>query len=309
MLKDLCGPDARRKRLPPVIWRLSAVCKTALLEALSRGDGSNGVNKLCFTSASPTLALQVRDLWLSLGVFAALRPRRLSRLYPGSLTPIRIHGVRQSTGKRVAWNVSIHGTWLPVATSMLGMEVRRRAKTSRTGCHAIPLATHPGAWLVRVSKINRHRTNGLVYDLQVTGDSPSFVASGVAVHNCPLESLACGVPVVATACTGHSEWFRDGRPGIDAAVRVEHGPLTPIDDGPGALAPEVAPEAVAAALQEAYQRWEQLDRHAVAAAPEVARYWSWPAQLAPLIQALREPVDVSVGPGGAVTEPTGDDEP
>ncbi len=123
----------------------------------------------------------------------------------------------------------------------------------------------------------------------------------------PLEALTCGVPIVATACTGHSEWFRDGRPGISGAVRVEHGPEAPIDDGPGAMAPSVEPDAIAAALREAYQRWEHLDREADRNASEVRATWSWPVQLAPFLEALSLPLDTAQ-PGGMMTETTGDDE-
>lgn len=111
---------------------------------------------------------------------------------------------------------------------------------------------------------------------------------------CPLEALAVGVPIVATACTGQSEWFQ---PGLDGAVPVEHGPDAPIDDGPGALAPTVDPDAIAASLRHAYQQWESLDVCAENAAPQVRARWAWSWQLAPLMRAFEEPV--------AETEDTG----
>ncbi len=119
---------------------------------------------------------------------------------------------------------------------------------------------------------------------------------------CPLECLACGVPIVATGCTGHAEWFK---PGLRGAVRVEHGPDGPIDDGPGAMAPTVEPDAIAAALCDAYKRWEQLDVDASDAAADVQTSWAWATQLGPLMRDFAEPIDE---PGTSFTEPTGDDE-
>jgi len=109
----------------------------------------------------------------------------------------------------------------------------------------------------------------------------------------PLEALACGVPIVATACTGHTEWFQ---PGLAGAVRVEHGLNAPIDDGPGALAPTVEPDAIAAGLKEAYARWEQLDSAAAAAAAAARAQWAWSRQLAPFMKELSSPVEADEWP-------------
>jgi len=118
----------------------------------------------------------------------------------------------------------------------------------------------------------------------------------------PLEALACGVPIVATSCTGHSEWFQ---PGLVGAVRVEHGADAPIDDGPGARAPSVEPDAIAAALKEAYARWERLDAMAWGEASFVGSFWAWSRQLAPFIGVLSSPVEADEPPKPAET---GDDD-
>lgn len=104
----------------------------------------------------------------------------------------------------------------------------------------------------------------------------------------PLEALACGVPIVATACTGHSEWFQ---PGLLGAVAVEHGSDEPIDDGPGALAPAVAPDAIASALLRAYARWQELDAAAEIGAADLRSRWAWSKQLAPFVGTLRAPIE------------------
>lgn len=99
----------------------------------------------------------------------------------------------------------------------------------------------------------------------------------------PLEARACGVPVVATACTGHSEHVAVGDPGV---VVVPHGAPTSIDDVPGAKAPSVAVEDIEEALVKAYKTWPQLAQDAEGAAENLRTEWSWAAKLAPWIKQL-----------------------
>lgn len=97
----------------------------------------------------------------------------------------------------------------------------------------------------------------------------------------PLESLACGVPVVMTKCTGHSEfWSPHG------TVTVEHGQLEPLDDYPGAMAPAVAADSVRAALVESFETWLALADEAARAADSVRSEWSWQARNAPVLREL-----------------------
>jgi mannosyltransferase len=100
----------------------------------------------------------------------------------------------------------------------------------------------------------------------------------------PLEARACGVPVIATACTGHSEHLAAGMPGV---VIVEHGALAPIDDLPGASAPSVTSDAVATALLTAHAQWEALDCAAAEAAEQIRSEWAWPAKLSQWLGQLR----------------------
>lgn len=90
----------------------------------------------------------------------------------------------------------------------------------------------------------------------------------------PLEARACGVSVIATACTGHEEHVREGLPGV---VVVPHGPEALVDDGPGATAPMVDPEAIAAALGYCHACYDSIASQAYAAAPFVRSEWSWAA--------------------------------
>lgn len=103
---------------------------------------------------------------------------------------------------------------------------------------------------------------------------------------CGLESLACGVPICATACTGHEEWMRGLNQNAGVVV-IPHGPDAPIDDGPdGAVAPAVLVDDVAVALGRAFTNWRALDAAVFAHADAVRKKWSWAAQVGPFVRAL-----------------------
>lgn len=100
----------------------------------------------------------------------------------------------------------------------------------------------------------------------------------------PLESRACGVPIVITGCTGDSEYARwpPLPPGmlVDEAHTpgvwiVKTGPLAPICDGPDGMAPSLAVSDVRDALGRAYKNWPRLAREAMDLAPELGKAWSW----------------------------------
>jgi len=90
----------------------------------------------------------------------------------------------------------------------------------------------------------------------------------------PLEARACGTPALLTHCTGHSQHA------IGSGIAlIDHGPLAPIDDFPGAVAPSVSVEQVAEGLCNAYSNRLTLSSEAQKVAGEIRKYWSWENQL------------------------------
>lgn len=92
----------------------------------------------------------------------------------------------------------------------------------------------------------------------------------------PLEARASGVPICATACTGHADHVIAGDPGV---VVIPHGELEPIDDAPHpeAVAPSIPIEGLVCALADSYAFWPELSAQALEAASHVQQAWSWRA--------------------------------
>lgn len=104
----------------------------------------------------------------------------------------------------------------------------------------------------------------------------------------PLEALACGVPVIATACTGHAEYLGTGQPG---ATIVHHGSIAPMDDFPGSMAPLVIAEAIESALLECYAKWRKLAAAAEQNAETIRTEWSWTNKNGPAIRRMLQEVE------------------
>jgi len=107
----------------------------------------------------------------------------------------------------------------------------------------------------------------------------------------PLEALACGVPVVATACTGHSEYLGTGQPG---AVIVPHNEVAPMDDFPGSMAPAVTAGSIEWALLECYSNWKKLSDAALENASVIQREWSWVNKNGPAIRRMLQEAEKHV---------------
>jgi glycosyltransferase involved in cell wall biosynthesis len=106
---------------------------------------------------------------------------------------------------------------------------------------------------------------------------------GEAFGLCPLEALACGVPIIATRATGHSQWFSEP---LDGAVPVLSGEPDSIDDLVGAHAPRVSVSHIAKAIEWTYENWHKLKAAALTNAQNIRLTWSWERQTAEFIRWL-----------------------
>ena len=89
----------------------------------------------------------------------------------------------------------------------------------------------------------------------------------------PLEAMACGVPVVATACTGHSEYMpKESRPGVEV---VAHGAISDCDDYPRSKAPSVSAEVIEEALLRMHAGYARHHEAALEKAPHISTGWAW----------------------------------
>jgi glycosyltransferase involved in cell wall biosynthesis len=86
----------------------------------------------------------------------------------------------------------------------------------------------------------------------------------------PLEARCCGVPAIMTDCTGHSEHAFG--PGINV---VRTGDLMPIDDGPGAMAPNLRVHDLEDSLCSTYYQWEMLHDSLASSWLHLREEWTW----------------------------------
>ena len=86
----------------------------------------------------------------------------------------------------------------------------------------------------------------------------------------PFEALACGLPVVATTCTGLSETLDQKTPGL---VPLHAGPLGAC--GSFGRAPTLSPDVVAMGLRTLVGCYKELRAAARANAASVLAQWSW----------------------------------
>lgn len=95
----------------------------------------------------------------------------------------------------------------------------------------------------------------------------------------PLEARACGVPVLMTDCTGHSDHYDPL-----GSTLVPSGEMAPMDDLPGSMAPTVTVQDIADSLGEAWDTFpgkslelESFDRKA----------WLWENTMRDLCEELK----------------------
>ena len=158
-LKDLCerhvGRLSDQKRLSPELMALDPEQTTVFLDAYFAGDGSrytrdSGHDMVRASTASKDLAVQIQELLGRCGTFATITIRK------GGADVIQGHGIQRKD------QYIVHYTD--------GREMGEVRKTKH-------------GYLVPIGRIDRRPYDGLVFNLEVTGNN-SYLVNGVAVHNC-----------------------------------------------------------------------------------------------------------------------------
>jgi intein/homing endonuclease len=61
-------------------------------------------------------------------------------------------------------------------------------------------------YLVPVRRVEKYSSQDDVYDLSIESDDRAFVVNDMVAHNCGLQSLACGIPLITTNFAGATDY-------------------------------------------------------------------------------------------------------
>jgi len=176
--RQLFGESAATRRIPQWMMLETPEKQRELIVGVFRGDGNyyNQRNKhgrkelFRLSTISPTLARQLRDMLLRLGVVAFLNKRDRTREHRQAMLTVGVGGEFASAfGKLVGINV----------------------KTALNGKKRATMFAIDGRYAyVPIKRITTRQAKGVpVYNFSVEGDE-SYVAGGVAVHNCTAPSYS-----------------------------------------------------------------------------------------------------------------------
>jgi len=150
-----CGNGSYNKRVPDFVLRGSELVKRQFLLGLFSGDGYFCDSSIGLTTVSWTLAYQVRDMLLSLGVASGVGP-----------------------GSKTSAQVRVFGGEMTKFADIVGFGTGRgECRKGRYFC------APEGRGMFSRFSVSRELYSGPVFNLEVE-DREVFVCGSVAVHNC-----------------------------------------------------------------------------------------------------------------------------
>lgn len=181
---------AHRKRIPIEIFDIlknnKALCKQFINGAFE-GDGyCSSKNGLVYTTVSEELAYQMKYLFATLGMY--------SKIYSTKRKEHRDSFVVQ---------IQDYKTLVKCKTFVSKLkDINIEKKSDNTF-----IEEDDEYFYIPIRKEYSKEYTGTVYNLSVEDDE-SYIAEGVAVHNClpALETAAAGVPNVITNYSAHADW-------------------------------------------------------------------------------------------------------
>ncbi len=172
LFSKMCGVGARNKKLPYFFTLLSKMQLRELVKGCWLGDGSNER----YSTMSKYLAHQLRLALLRLGILTSIRKDKTSRYH------LTVAGVSKDKFTET------FGIKCKIPYVKKCVHAREISELSSNELSDSQYGhSRAGGFWIPIKSIKTIPYNGLVYDLQVEGDS-SYVVCGVAVHNSPRDS-------------------------------------------------------------------------------------------------------------------------
>lgn len=185
-LTKMCGKGAHHKRLDSVLWQ-SAESLGTLIGSYFLGDGHYDDGKWLLTTASTSLAWQIREILAVVGVHSSIL--RITR----------------KVGDKIqkAWTILVAGDSVERFCDWTGLDRR----TDRTRAAAITAIVRDDYIFVPIRKISSEVEESVVMDIEVEGIH-SFVGNGLILHNTTMEGMACGIPQIVPDWAALGEWAK-----------------------------------------------------------------------------------------------------
>jgi len=176
--RQLFGESAATRRIPQWMMLETPEKQRELILGVFRGDGNyynqptkDGRKELFrLSTVSPVLARQLRDVLLRLGIVAFLNKRE-----------------RRHEGRQAMYTVGIGGEFAVLFGKLVGVTVKQRLNDKKRATMFAIDGRYAYVPIKRITK--RTAKNVPVYNFSVEGDE-SYVAGGVAVHNCTAPSYS-----------------------------------------------------------------------------------------------------------------------
>jgi hypothetical protein len=181
-LRTCIRAGSRNKLVPPEIFNAADDVKLACLGAWLDGDGWLDKKGVHWSTVSLGLALQCRDLLLTLGMPASLyRIKHPERVMPGgNVVPpyveYTVNLAHLDAWRLSEWSEKAAGYQAPVSTRSRPASLRR---------------CQDGRYAVRVKEVTSEIVSDVeTYNFEVEEDE-SYSAAGVISHNCSIEHDVC----------------------------------------------------------------------------------------------------------------------
>lgn len=172
---SLVGRGSHNKKVPEIILRSNKKVIQAFLNGYINGDGHSNENIVSITTASESLAKEFQSLLLDQGEICSFR-KDTRDLYNCTI----------GSGGKSDW---------------IEKDYRTHKSNKRWN-----VWKNPDYIFIPVKSVKIYKDEQTVYNFDVD-DNHSYIANNFAVHNC--EAGASGMPVIASNCSGHSDFLNE----------------------------------------------------------------------------------------------------